>query len=116
MNEVRICFVGESFVNGTGDPDCLGWAGRICVNANRKGYEITYYNLGVRRETSSELKNRWLTEVSYRLPKEYDVPEPFQTQTIVNLQTIKQQNPCYCLNNFQVKQENRLLCQSSILI
>ena len=72
MNEVRICFVGESFVNGTGDPECLGWAGRICVNANRKGYDITYYNLGVRRETSSELKNRWLKEVSYRLPKEYD--------------------------------------------
>ena len=68
MNEVRICFVGESFVNGTGDPECLGWAGRICVNANRKGYDITYYNLGVRRETSSELKNRWLREVSYRLP------------------------------------------------
>lgn len=72
MNEVRICFVGESFVNGTGDPECLGWAGRICVNTNRKGYDITYYNLGVRRETSSELKNRWLREVSYRLPKEYD--------------------------------------------
>ena len=68
----RICFVGESFVNGTGDPECLGWAGRICVDANRKGYEITYYNLGVRRETSTELKNRWLREVSYRLPKEYD--------------------------------------------
>ena len=68
----RICFVGESFVNGTGDPECLGWAGRICVDANRKGYDITYYNLGVRRETSTELKNRWLREVSYRLPKEYD--------------------------------------------
>ncbi|HCF26651.1 MAG TPA: lipase [Cyanobacteria bacterium UBA11049] len=70
--QVRICFLGESFVNGTGDPECLGWAGRICVNANRKGYDITYYNLGVRRETSCELKNRWLREVSYRLPKEYD--------------------------------------------
>lgn len=72
MNEVRICFVGESFVNGTGDPECLGWAGRICVNANKKGYDITYYNLGVRRETSANLKNRWLREVSDRLPKNYD--------------------------------------------
>ena len=71
-SEVRICFVGESFVNGTGDPECLGWTGRICVNANKKGYDITYYNLGVRRETSTELKNRWLREVTYRLPKEYD--------------------------------------------
>ena len=72
LSQVRICFLGESFVNGTGDPECLGWAGRICVNANRKGYDITYYNLGVRRETSSELKNRWLREVCDRLPKEYD--------------------------------------------
>ncbi|MBD2385440.1 GDSL-type esterase/lipase family protein [Cylindrospermum sp. FACHB-282] len=71
LPEVRICFVGESFVNGTGDPECLGWTGRVCVNANKKGYDITYYNLGVRRETSTELKNRWLREVSYRLPKEY---------------------------------------------
>lgn len=70
--QIRICFVGESFVNGTGDPEYLGWTGRICVNANKKGYDITYYNLGVRRETSLELKNRWLREVSYRLPKEYD--------------------------------------------
>lgn len=64
--------MGESFVNGAGDPECLGWTGRICVDANKKGYEITYYNLGVRRETSTNLKNRWLQEVSYRLPKEYD--------------------------------------------
>lgn len=70
--QVRICFLGESFVNGTGDPECLGWAGRICVDANRKGYDITYYNLGVRRETSSELASRWHREVTYRLPKEYD--------------------------------------------
>jgi lysophospholipase L1-like esterase len=69
---VRICFIGESFVNGTGDPECLGWTGRICVSANRKGYDITYYNLGVRRETSTELRHRWLREVSYRLPQEYD--------------------------------------------
>ncbi|MBE9005894.1 lipase [Fortiea sp. LEGE XX443] len=72
LSEVRICFLGESFVNGTGDKECLGWTGRICVNVNKKGYDITYYNLGVRRETSTELKNRWLREVTYRLPKEYD--------------------------------------------
>jgi lysophospholipase L1-like esterase len=72
LREMRICFVGESFVNGTGDPECLGWTGRICVSANKKGYDITYYNLGVRRETSRELSSRWLREVSYRLPQEDD--------------------------------------------
>lgn len=70
--EIRMCFVGESFVNGVGDPECLGWTGRICVDANKKGHDITYYNLGVRRETSTELKQRCLREVSYRLPQQYD--------------------------------------------
>ncbi|WP_414570671.1 GDSL-type esterase/lipase family protein [Nostoc sp. CCY 9925] len=72
LREVRICFVGDSFVNGTGDPECLGWTGRVCANANEKGYDITYYNLGIRRDTSSDIAKRWLQEVSLRLPKEYD--------------------------------------------
>ena len=69
---MRICFVGESFVNGTGDPDCLGWAGRICANACHLGHDITYYNLGVRGETSSQLKERWQREITYRLPPEHN--------------------------------------------
>lgn len=69
---MRICFVGDSFVNGTGDRDCLGWAGRICCAARRKGHDITYYNLGVRRETSVDIRARWLMEVTCRLPKGYD--------------------------------------------
>lgn len=65
---MRICFLGESFVNGTGDPDCLGWAGRICVTAYQQGHELTYYNLGIRRQTSHELANCWQEEVQRRLP------------------------------------------------
>ena len=72
LPEVRICFVGDSFVNGTGDQECLGWTGRVCTNANKKGYDITYYNLGIRRDTSTDIAKRWLQEVSLRLPKEYD--------------------------------------------
>jgi lysophospholipase L1-like esterase len=72
LPEVRICFVGDSFVNGTGDSECLGWTGRVCANANKKGYDITYYNLGIRRDTSTDISKRWLQEVSLRLPKEYD--------------------------------------------
>ncbi len=70
--KLRICFIGESFINGTGDPEYLGWTGRVCQDANRKGFDITHYNLGVRRETSTELSKRWLPEVSYRLPKDCD--------------------------------------------
>ncbi len=72
LKEIRICFVGESFVNGTGDSEYLGWTGRICQDAFLKGFDITYYNLGVRRETSTELRKRWRREISYRLPQECD--------------------------------------------
>ena len=69
---MRICFVGDSFVNGTGDPECLGWAGRVCAVARREGHDITYYNLGVRRETSTDVRARWRREVSCRLPEGTD--------------------------------------------
>ncbi|MBW4613235.1 MAG: lipase [Desmonostoc vinosum HA7617-LM4] len=72
LPEMRICFVGDSFVNGTGDPECLGWAGRICANANKIGYDITYYNLGIRRDTTTDIAKRWLQEVILRLPQEYN--------------------------------------------
>lgn len=63
-----LCFVGDSFVNGVGDPECLGWTGRLCADANRNGHEITYYNLGIRRETSADIRRRWPEEVARRMP------------------------------------------------
>ncbi len=97
LSQVRICFVGESFVNGTGDPECLGWTGRICANANKKGHDITYYNLGIREETTQVLKHRWYNEVKYRLPKEYDGRIVFCFG--VNDTTIKNGNPRVSLIN-----------------
>jgi lysophospholipase L1-like esterase len=69
---MRVCFLGESFVNGTGDPECLGWTGRVGRAAWQHGHDVTYYNLGIRRETSTELRYRWLQEVERRLPPEVD--------------------------------------------
>jgi lysophospholipase L1-like esterase len=68
--DLRICFVGDSFVQGTGDPECLGWAGRVCARAARAGGSVTYYNLGVRRDTSADIRRRWREEVLRRLPPE----------------------------------------------
>ena len=65
--DIRICFVGDSYVQGTGDDECLGWAGRLCASARRAGHNITYYNLGVRRETSTDIARRWLAECAPRL-------------------------------------------------
>lgn len=69
---MRICFVGDSFVNGVGDPSYLGWTGRVCLDADQYQDEITYYNLGVRRETSADILQRCFGEVSCRLSPEYD--------------------------------------------
>ena len=67
IDDLRICFVGDSFVNGTGDPECLGWTGRVCAVLIKQGHGVTYYNLGVRRETSSDVAARWRQEVTSRL-------------------------------------------------
>ena len=49
---MRICFFGDSIVNGTGDDDALGWVGRVMAAARGKRLDVTYYNLGVRRDTA----------------------------------------------------------------
>ena len=67
FDDLRICFVGDSFVNGTGDPACLGWTGRVSAALIEQGHSVTYYNLGVRRETSSDIATRWRQEVTPRL-------------------------------------------------
>jgi lysophospholipase L1-like esterase len=71
-SDIRICFVGDSFVNGTGDPECLGWTGRVCAVACHQSYKVTYYNLGIRRETSADIRDRWQAEVERRLPETCD--------------------------------------------
>lgn len=67
QDDIRICFVGDSFVQGTCDPLCLGWAGRVVGRARQAGYNLTYYNLGVRRDTSRHIADRWERECSIRL-------------------------------------------------
>lgn len=64
----RICFVGDSFVQGTSDPLCLGWAGRVTQDAVARGINITHYNLGIRRDTSRDIAARWEQECVARLP------------------------------------------------
>jgi acyl-CoA thioesterase I len=63
---MRLCFIGDSFVNGTGDDEAMGWAGRVFSAARRNGLDATYYNLGVRRQTSADIAARWRAEVDAR--------------------------------------------------
>ena len=66
--DIRICFIGDSLVNGIGDEAALGWAGRLCAMANESDIPVTYYNLGIRRNTSKDILLRWESECTLRLP------------------------------------------------
>lgn len=70
--DIRICFVGDSLVNGTGDETALGWAGRLCAAAAAGSVPVTYYNLGVRRDTTRDVLLRWHNECVRRLPDSCD--------------------------------------------
>jgi len=69
---MRICFFGDSFVNGTGDDACLGWVGRACAAARHAGCDVTCYNLGIRGDTTAHVLQRWRREAEARLPAEHD--------------------------------------------
>src|SRR6266700_1681216 len=63
---MRICFIGDSFVSGAFDVECLGWAGRISAEARRRGHDVSHYNLGIRGETSVQMAKRWRGEAELR--------------------------------------------------
>src|SRR5258707_13707021 len=63
---MRICFIGDSFVSGAYDEECLGWVGRIAADARRRGHDLSPYNLGIRGETSVQMAKRWRSEAELR--------------------------------------------------
>ena len=78
MTALRICFIGDSLVAGTGDPEFLGWAGRICRSARTRGHDVTCYNLGIRGNTSAEILARWKGEAEVRAVAGQDCRLVFQ--------------------------------------
>ena len=69
---MRLCFFGGSFVAGAGDDAALGWPGRLTAHAQLAGVDVTAYNLGVRRDTSSDIAARWGAEAVARLPAHFE--------------------------------------------
>jgi acyl-CoA thioesterase-1 len=65
--DLRVCFVGDSFVAGVGDPEHLGWTGRLSAASDRAGLPLTSYVLGVRRQTTAQVAERWAAECRARL-------------------------------------------------
>lgn len=68
MTILRFCFVGDSLVNGTNDPEFLGWPGRLAQDEVTAGHDVTVYNLGIRADTSEMIAARWRAECEARLP------------------------------------------------
>jgi acyl-CoA thioesterase-1 len=61
--DVRICFFGDSFTNGTHDESYLGWPARVC---SALPLQITHYNLGIRGNTALDIERRWPDEAAMR--------------------------------------------------
>ena len=72
MLDIRVCCFGDSLVAGFGDPTGAGWVGRLVAGAFRAGTPVTAYNLGVRRETSADVRGRWESEFEPRLAEHAD--------------------------------------------
>lgn len=64
--DIRISFIGDSFVQGIGDPEHRGWVGRVLAGSHG---DITGFNLGIRRNTSEDVLRRcWLEVLPRTLP------------------------------------------------
>lgn len=65
--DLRVAFVGDSFVAGKGDPHGSGWVGRVVAASHAAGTPLVAYNLGVAGETSADILRRWRGEALPRL-------------------------------------------------
>lgn len=72
MRDLRVCFVGDSYINGSGDEACLGWIGRLCERRFSRRFRLTFYDLGIRGQTTDEIRDRWKGECLSRLPNGAD--------------------------------------------
>lgn len=70
--DVRICYIGDSMVNGTGDTACLGWTGRLSQRLRQSGLNVTHYNLGIRRKMTCELRRRVAMELPLRFQGDFE--------------------------------------------
>ncbi|MEV6217007.1 GDSL-type esterase/lipase family protein [Nocardia sp. NPDC051833] len=67
--DLRVFFFGDSFVQGIGDPEYQGWVGRVLAAT---GAGTTAFNLGIRRNTSTDVLRRCWTEIEPRVQTDAD--------------------------------------------
>jgi len=64
--DIGVCFAGDGFVAGYGDPKALGWVSRVVGRTTTHDADLTAYNLGVRNQTSADVMARWRIECGPR--------------------------------------------------
>lgn len=70
MAALRICFISGSIVQGTRGTEGRGWVGRLVATGATRETELTAYNLGIRGDTSDDIRRWWRDEATRRLPRE----------------------------------------------
>ena len=70
--DMRLIFIGDSIVAGSGDDECRGWVGRVGTATRRAGVDHTPYNLGIGGDTAADVLARWEHEVTRRLNPDLD--------------------------------------------
>lgn len=60
--DIGLCFLGDGFVAGYGDPKALGWVSRVVGRTAAEDATLTAYNLGVRGSSSADAMSRWRLE------------------------------------------------------
>jgi lysophospholipase L1-like esterase len=114
--DVRICFIGDSFVQGIGDPEYLGWVGRVL---RRTPGEITAFNLGIRRDTSEDVLRRWRQEVLPRTKPDADnrLVISFGSNDMIEEDGALRVDPARCLENLTAAlDESRRLAISALVV
>src|SRR4051794_25369990 len=70
--DMRLIFIGDSIVAGSGDDECRGWVGRVGSASRRAGIDHTPYNLGIGGDPAADVLARWEQEVTRRLNPEIE--------------------------------------------
>ena len=55
---IRVCFVGDSITNGTGDDSYQGWAARVSHTAWDDGHDVTFIDAQMEQLDISEILSR----------------------------------------------------------
>jgi lysophospholipase L1-like esterase len=96
-----MCFIGDSFVQGIGDPEYRGWVGRVLEATSA---DITAFNLGLRRNTSEDVLGRCWQEVGVRTLPDADnrLVVSFGSNDMVEERGVLRVDPARSLDNLNL--------------